>query len=600
MSKLAYSQLGFRPGTHKSLTLAPDPGDDIKSWPDRIPFYLRSLFDRIPREAPRHELWNTSFFVWPFDINKGRLLPNQGNVIQTGELIRHDTAWGIFWHGELADFNEPGNYQVETDYGSTFPFTIRPRLYDRLQYGYLNYLYHQRSGFEIPGVRSATHLDDGVLDSDGTPIDAAGGWYDAGDYRKWMFLTLPNLQSLATLAERGHPGLRRKAIQEIAWGNRFYHAMISPEGQVWEDLGGGALKPGLTYENDWWFENHPGVNCDGSSDGRETDNIPGSGDERSIRTTYNPAVQFMFVRTQARIAEVLPDDQAKTCRELATRAWQHGRQRGHDRRTLFVANECWAAINLHVLDPGLVDREDIVALLEELLSRQCREATGLAGYFMERENTDGFRCIAMSAEPLMPLLRLIELQLPGWEAEIARCREAVQEYIEGFLLADAQSNTWSYPPYGVFTKRIHPEHQAFREAGGERWVRSFLHPLNHQQCAHGCGGVLLHQAVAAAKAGELLARPDWRAAAECWLQWTLGHNPAAMCLHHGVGFRCPTPFSAFELRLPDTVAVGFNGRPDDTPYLETSELIEWCTQEIWDIPQAYLAEAVLWIDGYDE
>ena len=77
--------------------------------------------------------------------------------------------------------------------------------------------------------------------------------------------------------------------------------MMAPDGQIWEDLAGGNFKPGLILEKDWWFENHPGCNADNSG-GRYTDNRPSSGDERTIRTTYNPAVQFMFVRTQCQVA----------------------------------------------------------------------------------------------------------------------------------------------------------------------------------------------------------------------------------------------------------------------------------------------------------
>jgi hypothetical protein len=56
----------------------------------------------------------------------------------------------------------------------------------------------QRSGYEIPGIRGAEHLDDGVLDTTKAQVAAAGGWYDAGDLRKWLFLTQPNLSTPAS------------------------------------------------------------------------------------------------------------------------------------------------------------------------------------------------------------------------------------------------------------------------------------------------------------------------------------------------------------------------------------------------------------------
>jgi hypothetical protein len=79
------------------------------------------------------------------------------------------------------------------------------------------------------------------------------------------------------------------------------------------------------------------------------------------------------------------------------------------------------------------------------------------------------------------------------------------------------------------------------------------------------------------------------------LQWTLGHNPEGLCLHTGVGYRHPTPFSAYATQVPEAICVGHIGRPEDTPYQETSPLIEWSTQEIWDIPHPNLTEAALWL-----
>lgn len=580
--KLAYSQLGYLTRSEKLLALVVEP-EAVADLPDRIPFYVRGLFDRIPRDHQPPKGWDGGFFRWPFDIKKGKLLPHEGNIPFKGELVKTETRWGTFWQGNFNEFEESGQFQVETDYACSFPFLIADNIYDRLQYGFLNYLYSQRSAFANPGLREATHLDDGKLDTNGEHIDATGGWYDAGDHRKWMFLTQPNVEALAELAVHGHPGLRDKVVREIEWGNKFFHTMITEEGQVWEDLGGGTLKPGLDYDKDWWFENHPGCNCYESED------------ERCIRTNYNPSVQFMFVRIQARLAGILNGEAAEKCLSLARRAWTYGLKRDHDRRTIFVAEQLWAALNLKEASPESVSNSIIANLVNELVGRQDVLREGLSGYFMEKDNTDGFRCIAMACEPVMPLLRLVELHITGLEDSEAIARESIRRYIEDFLLKDATSNSFSYPPYGVYVNPENPDLQTFRDAGRGRFVRSFLHPLNSQQIAHGCGGVALHQAVVCAKAGKLMNKPEWQAYASRILQWTLGHNPQALCMHTGVGHRFPTPFSHHVLRLPDAVCVGHNGRPDDSPYIEESELIEWCTQEIWDIPHGYLAQAILWV-----
>ncbi len=562
--------------------------------PERIPFYLRNIVDRIPREGTIPPQWENRFFRWPFDMMSGRLRPDQGKILYTGELRRTDSRWGPLWQGDYDDFRCEGHYQIETDFAVTYPFLIGANIHERLQAGFIHYLHHQRSGFEIPGYRQAEHLDDGVLDTDGTQINAAGGWYNAGDRRKWLYLTLHSIHTLAEISERGHSGLRERALDEIRWGNRYFHAMISPTGQVWEDVGGGELKPGLEYEKDWWFENHAG--CGAGGEGQHlTDNRPGTGDERTIRTLYNPFTQFTFAQAQARAARVLPEKEADHCRALAEQAWHYGRERGHDGRTLFVAQELRAALELHHLGFEIVASEDLALLADTILNRQDTGSDGLTGSFMEKDHRDGFRSIAFAAQPAMALLRLIELAPTGLEETVARASEAIARYVDGFILADAGSNPFGYPPYGLYLNPPSPQWQTFRDAGRDRGVRSFIHPFNPQQIVHGTGAAALHIAALLSRAGALMKRAEWKSAAECILDWTLGHNPEGLCLHSGVGYRCPTPFSQFTAHLPDTVVVGHIGHPDDTPYLESSPLVEWSTQEVWDMPNAYLVETALWL-----
>jgi hypothetical protein len=590
---LAHCQLGYRPASPKPLTLVVDPSS-ARGLPERVPFYLRALFDRLPRRHSPPPAWNGRYFRWPFDLDRGALLPEQGRIAFQGELVRRDTRWGVVWQGDASGFQSEGSWQVETDYASTYPIAIKASLYDRLQRGFLNYLNCQRSGYEVPGVRRAEHLDDGVLDSTGEQIAAAGGWYDAGDLRKWLFLTQPNLPALAAIARRGHPGLRTSAIDEIRWGNRFFHSMMAPDGQLWEDLAGGTFKAGLDMATDWWYENHPGCNADNAG-GVYTDNRPGTGDERKVRTTYNPAVQFMFVRTQCQVAGLLDAGEKERCLALAARAWDYGRRHAADRRTLFVAEELWAAVEAHAAGLGGVSLEAIAALAEELLGRQDPGGAGLQGYFLEQGNADAFRSIAVACEPAFALLRLVESALPGQDALRARGRDAVTRYVDGYLLADAASNPFGVGPYGVYLQPPQPDVQHFRDAGRGRGVRTFIHPFSPQQIVHGTGGVVMHQAALCARAGAVFGRPDWQAAAERMIHWALGHNLEGLSLHTGVGYRHPTPFSAYVTQLPDAFCVGHIGRPDDTPYLETSPLIEWSSQEIWDIPHGYLVEAALWL-----
>lgn len=237
----------------------------------------------------------------------------------------------------------------------------------------------------------------------------------------------------------------------------------------------------------------------------------------------------------------------------------------------------------------------VADLATRLMQRQDAGTGGLEGYFTEKDSGDGFRCIALSCEPAFALLRLVETRPRGLEALVERARMAISRYVDKYLLADAASNPFGIGPYGVYVSPPSRDLQVFRDAGRGRGVRTFIHPFNPQQIVHGTGSVVTHQAALCARAGDVLGRADWKVAAEVMVQWTLGHNPQALSLHTGVGFRHPTPFSIYVPQIPNAMCVGHIGRPDDSPYLEASPLIEWCTQEIWDVVHGHLVHASLYI-----
>lgn len=598
--QLSLSHLGYLPDSPKTLTMT---ATDVAGLPDTIPFYIRQNCLRMARDARKEEGFSERF-PSPYDLMRGKLVLDEGTEpLYQGILRKISTRWGVMWQADFSDFKTAGSYQIETDYQISPPFAIRHRNYDRIVLGYLNFLRAQRCGCEVFGVHDACHLDDGVLDSDGSPHPAAGGWHDAGDFRKWLAFTLQHVDTLLTLharlgadLERG--GIRQIALlQEIAWGNQFFHRMINGDGQVYEDVAGGSSPPGTSfrYEQDWWFENHPGCFAD-ASDNRWTDNIPGSGDERRVRTTYNPLVQWSFVQVQARASSQLPSPQGKFCMELAKKAAYFARQHGHDDRTLFLTAELRGALELFAANDHLVPAESICELVKRLVDRQAIQQTGLSGYFLEANGADAFRSVAFTSDPILALLRFWELRdAVGDPTVVETARLAVFAYIENYLLADCKSNPYSLTPYGVFHQPEQRERQLFRDAGEGRGVRTFMHPFNHQGIVHGTNSVLMSHAHLLAKAAALFARPHWREAAERLLHWCLGHNTLNSSLFTGIGYRQPVGYSYRIPQLPEAMVNGFIGRPDDTPYIEDSNAIEWNTLEYWSVPYLHAAQAASWL-----
>ena len=598
--QLSLSHLGYLPQSPKTLTLV---AAEASGLPETVPFYVRQNCIRMARKTRKEEGF-TERFPAPYDLLRGTLIPGEGTQpFYQGILRKMSTRWGTMWQADFSDFRLPGSYQIETDWQISAPFSIRDRNYDRLILGYLNFLRAQRCGCEVFGVHDACHLDDAVLDVDGSQLPATGGWHDAGDFRKWLAFTLQHVDALLTLhaklgEELDHGGIPSTALlDEIAWGNVFFHRMINAEGQLYEDVAGGTCPSGssLCYEDDWWFENHPGCFGD-ASDNRWTDNVPGSGDERKVRTTYNPLVQWAFVQVQARASQQLPFPQGERCMELARKAAKFGLERGHDGRTLFLAAELRGSLELLAAGDRSVQPQTLCVLAKRLMKRQAKQQTGLSGYFLEANAADAFRSIAFTADPAFALLRFWEMKdAVGDREEVEDSKLAVIAYIEHYLLVDCCSNPFSLTPYGVFLQPTEQDRQLFRDAGEGRGVRTFMHPFNKQGIVHGTSSVLMGHAHLLAKAAALFSRPAWHDAAERLLHWCLGHNTLNRSLFNGIGYRQPVGYSYRIPQLPEAAFVGFIGRPDDSPYLEESTAIEWNTLEYWSVPYLHAAQAVCWL-----
>jgi len=588
------SQLGFRELSPKTVTLLPATRDTL--LPEEIPFYVHAVGARMNREQRLPKAWTGKFFDWPFDIDKGKYTgqyqPAADGSSYKGILKKVHTRWGIFWQGDFTQFTKDGIYQIETEYGFTTPFVIESNPYNRLIRSYLNYLYCQRSGIETPGIRPLENADDGVLDTDGSYIPAAGGWNDAGDFRKWISQTSSHIEALSLIIQHADPAYKKAAQDEIKWGNKFFQSMITPEGQVYEDIGSGELRGGKNYQDDWWCENHAG--CLGSGEGK-SDNIKENGDERKIRTTYNAVCQFLFIRNQVFASRVLDAADAMKCEHLAELGWKYSQKVKHDGRTLFVAEELLAACELYASGLAKINGDLIKSLTDELLSRQETGDYPLSGYFYEKDKTDGYRSIVWNAEPAMALLRVCELDIPGMADLTKRTTVAVQRYIENYILKDAASNPFNVTPYGVFVKPAHSDEVTFRDAGGGNSVRTFINPLNKEEMVHGTDAVLMHHAYLLSRAALLWKKDIYREESEKLIQWATGHNTTGLCLFTGIGFRHPVIASYVNYRIPDATVDGFIGRLDDTPYMEASNAVEWNTQEVWGVPFYHAIGAVTYL-----
>jgi endoglucanase len=164
------------------------------------------------------------------------------------------------------DFSEvttPGKgYTVTIDGATSVPFTIGDDVYAGLTTDALAYYYHNRSGIEIdPALvgeeyaRPAGHVNvaPNQGDNDVTcwatdpcdyTLDAAGGWYDAGDHGKYVVNGGISVAQLMSLYERDPEALGDGSLaipeagngvpdvlDEAKWEMDFLMAMQVPKGQ---------------------------------------------------------------------------------------------------------------------------------------------------------------------------------------------------------------------------------------------------------------------------------------------------------------------------------------------------------------------------------
>ncbi|SEJ48561.1 endoglucanase [Dyadobacter sp. SG02] len=193
-----------------------------------------------------------------------------GKTILKGKLGGVRTSQHSGRHTRIADFSglrKPGSYIIEiAGLGKSATFRIASRVHRDVAEAALKGFYYQRASVELPEkfagkwARPAGHPDDKVLIhasaiSEGRPenavISSARGWYDAGDYNKYIVNSGITMGTLLSLYEdyplyfedfnlnipesnNGVPDL----LDEVAWNLRWMLTM--------QDLADGGVYHKLT------------------------------------------------------------------------------------------------------------------------------------------------------------------------------------------------------------------------------------------------------------------------------------------------------------------------------------------------------------------
>jgi hypothetical protein len=180
----------------------------------------------------------------------GRVLPLPGE------------RWGAFNHQAELDFtafNRPGRYLLQLGEAKSWPFVVGDLALANLPDQLLEFMRQQRCGYN-PWLGAKCHQHDGRTAFGplpaGTPIDARGGWHDAGDLLKYhltagnataqMLLAYVLGQRLASKGSRfadrvdarGDPGPngRPDVLDEARWGLEWMLRLHPAPDQIYHQV----------------------------------------------------------------------------------------------------------------------------------------------------------------------------------------------------------------------------------------------------------------------------------------------------------------------------------------------------------------------------
>jgi hypothetical protein len=373
---------------------------------------------------------------------------------------------GDFSEGDFSSMEKPGIYRVvlpETGEHS-YQFAITDGAFAWLPRVFLNFIHNWRSGAHENAWRGPATLDDGRRTDNGEQMDASGGWFDAGDSRKWMVHS--NLAALAFMQahdkipwqytdwERVEPGWSPWLL-ETRWGLEFILKIQNPaDGMFYEDVGGGgnSRKRGNLS---WWYENHSGCYAD-NADNRFTDNLPASGDERAVRIQYNPIVQFVNTTILACASQAYQEIDpllASRCRRASLYGWQLGLS--PDAKYLESPGTnyaAWTAVRswrleaaLALFQAGQIPWADVEVGVQSLLENFDPE---LGFWRNETGGREPYQGILHSAQPIIALCKTLALpeSAPLRDPVSAALGTALTRYIEPL----SSLTPFRIMPFGVY------------------------------------------------------------------------------------------------------------------------------------------------------
>ncbi len=165
----------------------------------------------------------SSFIIRNLDTDE---IAFEGIVASWNSGMVHEQSGDQVWHLDFSDFTEPGYYQIEEPASGrvSHPFEIRENPWYGVLRAAMRTFFYQRSGFAKEARFAGENWADGAaylqeketrdfFDQNNPDRfrDLHGGWFDAGDYNKYITFT----------SSAVHPLLNAYRINPGIWGDDY-------------------------------------------------------------------------------------------------------------------------------------------------------------------------------------------------------------------------------------------------------------------------------------------------------------------------------------------------------------------------------------------
>ena len=481
--------------------------------------------------------------------------PQQIPHTYRASLKQIHTDFGPWLSGDFSHITGNGIYQAFCGNEPGASFAIRDDVWLRILPECIRYFQVQSCGRNVPGWHEACHLDDGYLKDEDRYIDAAGGWHDAGDFRKWATSTA--LNAIALLVGNQMWGGSEEQLglvpgtllSEALQGVHYFLGIQDKEtGALLQNIGGGRDCP------------HDNLDC------RYTDNVKQSGDERRIWPGWaQPAAKFTTLF--ALYANALKRSQP----ELAQRCYAAARDSLRFDLATDIHNadhlqwRAWSYLELWRYSGDETDKMAGVAALAELLDMQVTEHIGgqtiTRGFFRSASGSDQFHHWHIGASYTIHVIAEYIDAFPDHD-DVSRWRDAIALWVDEYALVFAARNPFGLLPYSLYPvpSPEHP-HCRYRQLGDDLFFRYFI-----AEGKFGTNARCNLDAVAFAAAARALNRPELATHGYRLLEWTLGNNPFQLSTMNGVGVSQPCALSFQMGNIPGGVTMGICGDEQDQPW----------------------------------